>query len=185
MKKLLLVLVLWCWQMPAQEASVEKSIWNIQTGTLGIWLNNESRLSNSVALRTEAGLDAGIFLGGIYDQFDFFMQPVIALEPRWYYNLKKRTEKSKNIAGNSANFVSLKTSYHPDWFIVGGRDNLDIISRVQVVPTWGIRRKIGSHFNYETGLGIGYRYIFGKSAGYESDEQEVAVNLHLRIGYQF
>ncbi len=44
------------------------------------------------------------------------MTPVITAEPRWYYNLNKRVSKSKNIEGNSGNFISLKTSYHPDWF---------------------------------------------------------------------
>ena len=185
MKRLLFILSLCTYCQISAQASVEKSIWNIQTGTLGIWANNESRLSNSVALRTEAGLDAGLFMGGIYDDLGFFLMPVVTIEPRWYYNLRKRGEKSKNISGNSANFLSLKTSYHPDWFIISNKDNVDIISQISIIPTWGIRRQIGKHFNYEAGFGIGYRYIFAKNAGFENDDQEAAVNLHLRIGYRF
>ena len=47
----------------SQNASVEESIFGIQTGILGIWAHNESKLGNSIALRTELGLDAGIFGG--------------------------------------------------------------------------------------------------------------------------
>lgn len=50
---------------------------------------------------------------------------------------------------------------------------------------WGIRRNLGNHFNYETGIGLGYRYIFAKSAGFLENKSEAALNLHLRLGYRF
>jgi hypothetical protein len=62
-----------CLGSAAQHPGVEESTWNIQTGTLGVWANNESRLLNSVALRTEVGLDAGLFMGGIYDSARFHL----------------------------------------------------------------------------------------------------------------
>ncbi|MNX66797.1 hypothetical protein D3C86_979000 [compost metagenome] len=40
----------------AQEISVEKSFFEIQTGFVGLWINNESKLSNSLVLRSELGL---------------------------------------------------------------------------------------------------------------------------------
>ena len=43
------------------KASVEKSIFGIQTGFLGIWINNEVRLSNSFVLRSELGFAAQIW----------------------------------------------------------------------------------------------------------------------------
>ncbi|RZK09618.1 MAG: hypothetical protein EOO46_13300 [Flavobacterium sp.] len=168
-----------------QNASVERSIFNIQAGTFGIWINNEAKLSNHIALKSELGLDAGIFGGSLYEKTGFLLTPVITLEPRWYYNINKRNSHSKNISGNSANFLSLKTSYNPDWFIISNADNLKVVNQISMIPTWGIRRVIGKHFNYEAGFGIGYRYIFAKSAGYLQDESEVAVNVHLRIGYKF
>ena len=64
-------------------------------------------------------------------------------------------------------------------------NNVRIVSDISIVPTWGIRRNIGSHFTYETGIGIGYLYYFAKDAGYAENESDVAVNLHLRIGYRF
>lgn len=71
------------------EASVEKSIFGIETGIFGIWAHNEFRLTNTLALRTELGYDAGIFGGAFYQKTGFIMAPVITLEPRFYYNLSK------------------------------------------------------------------------------------------------
>lgn len=169
----------------SQNASVEESTFGIQTGFLGIWVHNETKLSNSIALRTELGFDSGIWGGDFYSKTGFLMTPVITAEPRLYYNLNKRENKSRRIDGNSGNFVSLKTSYHPDWFVISNTDNVNVISDISIIPTWGIRRNVGKHFTYETGIGIGYRYYFAKSAGYLENEGEADVNLHLRIGYRF
>jgi hypothetical protein len=169
----------------SQNTSVEQSTYGIQTGFLGLWVHNETKLTNSIALRSEIGLDSGIWGGDFYDGTGFLMTPVLSLEPKLYYNLNKRVSKSKRIDGNSGNFISLKTSYHPDWFVISNKDNISVISDISVIPTWGIRRNIGNHFNYETGVGIGYRYIFAKQAGFPKNKSEAAFNLHLRIGYRF
>lgn len=110
---------------------------------------------------------------------------MISLEPRYYYNLKKRILKSKNIKGNSANFLALKLSYHPDWFVISNYDNIKVVSDLSIIPTWGIRRVVAKHLSLEAGAGLGYRYIFAKDAGYANNQSEVAFNLHLRIGYSF
>ena len=187
MKKLFLTLLL-CgltFIVKSQNASVDQSTYGIQTGFLGIWAHNETKLSNTIALRTELGLDSGIWGGDFYDGTGFLLTPVITLEPRFYYNLNKRVNKSRRIDGNSGNFISLKTSYHPDWFVISNTDNISVISDISIVPTWGMRRNIGKHFTYETGIGIGYRYVFAKQAGYVENDSEAAANLHLRIGYRF
>lgn len=169
----------------AQNASVEKSTFGIQIGTLGIWAHREVKLTNEIALRAEIGMDAGFFGGSFYPKNGYLMTPVITLEPRWYYNLDKRVSKSKNISGNSGNFLTLQTSYHPNWFVISNYDNVEIANQISIIPTWGLKRNIGKHFTYETGIGIGYRYIFAESAGYSKNEEEAAANLHLRIGYRF
>lgn len=180
-----LVLIGFTLTVKSQNASVEKSIFGIQTGLFGIWANNESKITSQIALRSEIGFDSGIWGGDYYDRTGFLMTPVITAETRWYYNLNNRINKSKRIDGNSGNFISLKASHHPDWFVISNYDNLKVISDISIVPTWGIRRNIGKHFNYETGIGIGYRYIFAKKAGYLENKSETLLNLHLRIGYRF
>ncbi len=169
----------------SQHASVEQSTYGIQTGAIGIWVHREVKLSGQIALRAEVGMDAGFWGGSFYPETGYLMTPGITLEPRWYYNLNKRISKSKNISGNSGNFLTIQTSYHPNWFVISNYDNVEVADQISIIPTWGIKRNIGNHFTYETGFGIGYRYIFAKSVGYFENEGEAALNLHLRIGYRF
>ena len=80
-------------------------------------------MSDKFALRGELGLDAG-FWGGDFVDDGFILAPVITIEPRFYYNFKKRVEKSKRIDGNSGNFISVKTSFNPDLFTISNNQNL-------------------------------------------------------------
>ncbi|TBN18703.1 hypothetical protein [Hyunsoonleella pacifica] len=169
-----------------QNSSIEQSIFGIQTGFAGFWLHNELRLSNQIALRTELGLDA-------YDNDDFYpdtgflLATVLTVEPRWYYNLNKRKSQSKSITGNSGNFFSLKSSLRLEDLLIefGDDEDVKMVNNFSIIPTWGIRRILGKHFNYEAGAGIGYIHFFAKDAGFSKDKGEVAINLHLRIGYWF
>ena len=187
MKKILLTLSFFTLTLIgiSQNASVEQSTYGIQVGFLGIWGHQESKLSNQIALRTELGLDTGIFGSDVNDVDGLILVPAITLEPRWYYNLNKREKKSRRTDANSGNFISLKTTYHPDWFIISNQDNINFISDITIVPTWGIRRNIGAHFTYETGIGIGYVHYFKEDNVILINESDVAVNLHIRIGYRF
>ena len=187
MKKSALTLILFglTFIAESQNAGVEKSTFGIQTGFLGIWIHNESRLSNEFALRSELGLDTGIYGNDFNDINGFLLAPTLTLEPRWYYNLEKRESKSRRTDGNSGNFISIKTTYHPDWFVISNEDNINFISDISIVPTWGIRRNFGMHFTFETGIGIGYVHYFKEKNVILFGENDVAVNLHLRIGYRF
>lgn len=189
MKKALLIFALCGLTLTAksQNTSVEKSTFGVQTGVLGIWVYNEAKLSNTIALRTELGFDFGIWETTYYDDYNssFLLTPVIVVEPRFYYNLKKRSENSKRIDGNSGNFFALKMGYHPDWFVLFNTDNAPVVSDYSIIPTWGIRRNIGDHFNYEAGIGAGLSHTFAERAGYSKDKTEMELNMHLRIGYRF
>lgn len=169
----------------AQDVSVEKSIFGIQTGAIGLWAHNEARVSNSIALRSEIGVELGFYSSDLVNDSGFFGVPSITLEPRWYYNLKKRVSKSKRIDGNSGNFISIRINYHPDILLNSINDNYNFISDLTIIPTWGIRRNIGKHFNYETAFGIGYVKYFKEANTFFENESDVGVNLHLRIGYRF
>ena len=162
-------------------STVEKSLFNIQTGLLGVWVSHEAGLSNSLVLRTEVGLDG---FGSIGAEEDIFgLAPTINIEPRWYYNIAKRARKGRNTEHNSANFVGLSARYAPDWFFITG-DEGNVYNQVYIVPKWGLRRNIGkSRFNYEFDLGIGY--AFYERTGYNNNASEVVFDTHLRIGYTF
>jgi hypothetical protein len=170
-------------QEKEQSASVEKMVFGIQTGFAGIWVHGEFRLSNKFALRTEIGLDLGIWENNYTNESGLAFAPVITLEPRFYYNLKKRLAKGKRIDGNSGNFIALKTSYNSDLFFIGTSEDIHLEADFMIIPTWGIRRNISQHFNYEAGFGLGY--IHYKEEYYNANNSDVAVNIHARIGYKF
>jgi len=90
------------------------------------------------------------------------MTPVIRLEFRWYYNLNRRVSKSRSIIGNSGNFLTLQTSYSPNWFVILNYNDIVLADQFSIKTTWGIRRNIGNHFIHKTGIGIGYQYILQK-----------------------
>lgn len=172
----------------SQSPSVEKSIYGIQVGFLGVWVHNETKLSNSFALRSEFGLDAGFSRVGYFDADGvegtaYIYTPVITLEPRWYYNLNSRIGKRKSIENNTGNFVGLKISFNPDWFVISNTDGVGIPNQIFIIPKWGIKRSIGSHFTYEAGIGFGYRDIL--DSNYNEEDDHLALDLHLRIGYTF
>lgn len=168
----------------SQNNGVETSLFNFQTGILGTWINNEIQLANNFALRSEIGLDAGAFGGDINENSGFFLTPVVSFEPRWYYNIFKRENKSKNSSNNSANFLTTMISYHPDWFVISNKNNIEVFDQLSFIPKWGVRRNISnSNFNFEAGIGLGYRFYFLKQYGYSKNDGELALDLHVRIGY--
>jgi len=160
-----------------EEASVEKSIFGIQAGIMGIWANNEKKLSNTIALRSEIGFE--MTGGTINDRKDAPIIPlVLTVEPRYYYDIKKRHSKGLRIDNNSATFISVKISYHADWLMLSGKQP----GNIQIMPTYAGRGCIGKHFNYEVGGGIGYQYTF---TSIEKQKNDWSFNIVLRIGYTF
>lgn len=172
---------------------VEKSIYGIQTGFLGAWLYNESRLSNQFALRSQVGFDFRI--GGVreFESFgpneDFYGILHLSLEPRWYYNLVKRVKKGKTIDRNSGNFVALFASTNLESVSFTNNDRIQSLDQIRLVPKWGIRRSLGKNFNYEAGFGIGYAFFLNNTerTGFfpfrNERKSDFTVDIHLRIGF--
>jgi len=198
MKKVAVILILvFNLNLNAQEISVEKSIFGIQVGfgtRAGIWLNNETKLTNSIALRSEIGLENDYTVGTHYEGAGFILQPIVSLEPRYYYNLEKRNSNGKKTNNNSGNYVSVRTSYHPDWFVLNLDDNITKTADLAIVPTWGLKRQIGAHFTYETAVGVGYRVVYVKENSFNGNATNVdedhsrnqyILHLQLAIGYAF
>jgi len=183
---LTIVLFTFVLTLQSQKTSVEKSIFGLQIGAVGVWVHHELKLSNQMVLRSEIGFDINSGNNDFYPDTSFLLTSVLTLEPRWYYNLNKRISKGKRIDANSGNFFSLKTSYHPDLLVISNSDeSINVVPDISIIPTWGLKRNIGKHFNYEAGVGIGYIYYFAKNEGFTKDKGETALNLHLRIGYRF
>jgi len=165
-----------------QNASVEKTIYGVQTGIIGVLGHAEIKLANALALRGELGLELGFSVGAGDDVFALI--PSVILEPRYYYNLNRRLEKDKNISKNSGNFFALSTRYYPDSFVITNADNLEVQSTVAFIPKYGLKRTYWEHFTTEFGLGIGY-YTVLKKEQRTTNDSNVAVDLHIRVGYTF
>ena len=178
------VLVLFPIAMQAQEtseASVEQSIFGIQAGRLGVWGYNESKLTNTIALRSEIGFEiTNVYLFNITQGNELFIPLVLVIEPRYYFDLKKLNSKGLSIENNAASFFSLKIRYHAGWLMLSGKQP----SNLQIIPTFASRTNIGKNFNFEIGGGMGYQYIFTSNLK-EEEKDFWAFNLVLRIGYLF
>lgn len=165
----------------AQEASVENSTCGIQVGISPLSIYNELKMTNTLALRTE------LAFGFSYSLTQWTVMPVLIVEPRYYYNLKKRLEKGKRIDGNSGNRISVLMGYEPG--VVLSSNNKKTYPSFNVMPSWGIRRNIGQHFNYEVGLGLGYGWTFSEypigDAIVRPNTHGVVYGIRLGIGYQF
>jgi hypothetical protein len=113
------------------------------------------------------------------------MAPELTLEPRWYYNVKKRNSKNLDISNNSANFFTIKTSFRSNVFEISNFDENRAENSIAIIPKWGIRRNIDKNFNYEIGIGIGYLSFINQKYVTLSDSDGITVDAHIRIGYNF
>lgn len=186
MKKIIFLVILLYFTniLFGQNKKIEKSIFNIQVGLLGTWFNNEARLTSNISLRSEIGLDVAIFGGERFGNTKIFFAPVFSLEPRWYYNFQNRISKNRHTSNNSANFFTIKTSYHPDWFVIPN-NIINVENQISIIPKWGIRRAFfQSKFNYECGIGLGYERFLA-TEGFNNNNGSIALDIHLRIGLNF
>jgi hypothetical protein len=109
------------------------------------------------------------------------------IRTRWYYNSQKRASNKKDITNNSAKFFTLKTSFRFSLFEISGFDDdrKSVENSFAFIPKWGIRRSISKSFNYELVAGIGYIHFINQKYFKTYDNNGIAIDLHLRIGYNF
>ncbi len=82
--------------------------------------------------------------------------PRIHVEPRYYYNIKKRHAKGKNTAFNSANYFSIAISREFEGFDFGAiRDSPEHV--IRMLPSLGLRRVLANHFTIDLSIFAGYK----------------------------
>lgn len=163
-------------------SSVEYSIFNIQTG-FGLWVNNEARWSDQVAIRSEIGLNGAFQISG--NESSHALVPGISIEPRWYYNLDKRNKQGKTIKNNSANYWSVKTFYLSDSFVFATNSAELESDQLNITLSWGFKRNFSNHWHYELGVGLGIDALYDKEAhSLESHNSNLVGSLTVRIGYK-
>ncbi len=184
-------------KLNAQESALEQSIFGIETGILGLWAYNETRISDQVVLRSEVGLSSKIVLRMVDEtnwlcslfftcyRFELIFVPVLSVEPRFYYNIDKRREQNKKTIGNSANFIAFKARYYPNFFTISNFP-IETVSSFTTTTSWGLRRAIGiSKFHYETALGFSYNYYLSNSQSINHQKNYFLPYFNFRLGYRF
>lgn len=198
-KKYFLAISLFCFFHNFYAQVVDESLNGIQTGFLGVWWHNETKIAQRWALRTEIGYEAPLFstteaefkkLDFYKNQYPLFL-PMISLEPRWYYNSRKRQGNSKNTFHNSGNFASIAARYYPEILAYSPRGINEVDGGFFIVPSWGIRRNIDHRWNFEIAIGVGVDLTETfRSKNYEGtivteDFEDLLFNIHIRIGYKY
>jgi hypothetical protein len=195
MKKLLILVFAFStlFQLQAQidstdsTVSVRDKFWGIQTNGLELLYYQEHKLTPSIAIRGEAGFTNAFFSSGgatRENTSDFFTLLNFSAEPKWYYNLKKRSAKGKSTAFNAGNYIGLRTSYSPKWVVLSSMNKnlIDADHTITIVPTFGMRRNLGKLFDFELGLGVGYGFYFDGSENYF--DNSLFIIPHLRFGFK-
>ena len=156
----------------SEKFSVENSIFSIQTGYFGTWINHELKINKTIALRTELGTEYKLKFA-IKQSFDSLKNQVsLFLEPKYYFNLTKRKNKNKNVKNNAGNYVSLRTNVNISNNLEKGE-----IYFYNLTPTFGVRRNITTHFNLELSFGYGVNY--------SNSLLTIEAMPSLRLGYVF
>ena len=166
-------------QYMPEVASVEKSIFGIQFSSIGFWVNNEKKMSNTIALRSEIGFRTTNIRTGnpIYSKGNEpFIPLALILEPRYYYQLKRRYSQRLRIDNNTGHYLSLMIRHNAGWFMLSGSQP----SNIEIIPSIALRENIGKHFNFEMGGGMGYQHTF---TSIKEEKEYWAFNIVLRIGY--
>lgn len=98
----------------------------------------------------------------------------LAIEPRFYYNLKKRHRNGKRTWGNSGGYLSACFGYSFPIAISSGVKTAHIYV---ITPYWGFRR-VWKHFLFDLSGGAGYiKSSNGNSAIYPT--------VRIGLGYRF
>lgn len=165
--------------------TLEKSFNSIEVGILGISFSNESKITNTIALKSSLSFGATLWLDE-NSQLKPALVPIISVLPKYYYNIDKRISKSKKIKFNSANYFGLDINYVPNWFVIAyTNNNFTTIDHISIIPKYGFRRNISnSNFNYELNFGIGY-FNYLNNYALKEDNHRIIPNLEFKISYSF
>lgn len=115
-----------------------------------------------------------IYAGYSNTRFYHLLSAYLAVEPRYYYNLEKRSRMEKQTAGNSGGYLSVEALYG---FPLAVSRNIDTSHILSVTPYWGFRR-VWNHFLLDVSGGLG---LLATSDG------DAYLNLAFRLGlgYKF
>lgn len=169
------------------QSTVEPVITGLQFNLGNIAVFHERALNDRVTLRFQANLGLGISGRSFGDNVDIdaYLTPTLRVEPRYYYNLAKREAKGKRTTNNGGNFISVKTEYQLPFFLAATNPERNLRGQVSVIPRWGIRRDLGSGWDFELGLGAGLRVASYQQGSSRRTDINRALDVEWKFGFRF
>lgn len=91
--------------------------------------------------------------------FGLSLAPALEVDATWYYNLLRRQAAGYNVAGNIANYITLRVSPITMANLVA-TSGYNRYAYSSALVAWGARRRLGSSlmYHYQIGLSAGYMY---------------------------
>lgn len=168
---LLIILIICSYNLLAQSPKVESSH---SIKLIGLSYSYEHPIAEQSTLNFELMFSGGFGSGYLQDHY-WVIAPVLRVEPRYYHNFIKRYIKRKKTINNSANYVAFSLDYQPGMSI--GK-NAEAKQYLQIVPKYGLKRTMGSHFIFEVAAGVGAYVV-------ENARWAGVVAVDLKLGYAF
>lgn len=175
MKKIIFIIIsfLFIQTSKAQDSvSVEKSLIGVSASPFGgLFFNYEAKLSREWTLLSNVGIYYDYDKGSSPNSKGYSIGPLLGLEPRWYYNLDRRTRLAKNTKFNTGNYWSLDINYYPKVVLATNQSYYGFSNAVYFLPSYGIRRTISKHLYFDGSLFTGYSNVFGYSTRPNSSQE--------------
>ena len=175
--------------------SVEKSLIGTSVSPLGsLSFDYEVKLSKEWTLLSNIGFSYD------YDKENnssnskgYSLRPFLVLEPRWYYNIDRRSKLSKNIKFNTGNYWSLDIKYSPKSVLATNQFYYEFSNAVYFLPSYGLRRTISKNIYFDGSLYAGYSYVLNNETFPASNSESYSFRnggyfhfgLKLRVGLNF
>lgn len=112
----------------------------------------EKSLTNSTSANLDANLSFGFTVNN--NKTTILTAPFLRGQYRYYYNLKKRVAKGKDISNNSGGFLALNSSYY--FKPVGNDVYISSYDGFTFGGVWGFQKTYKSGINLSANTGLGY-----------------------------
>jgi hypothetical protein len=173
-KAILVIIFVFCYasNIIAQNARTHKSH-SIKGPILGLSYSYEHPVSPQSVINFELMATGG--WSTFMNETAWIIGPSFRVEPRYYYNLKRRFQNDKKTKNNSANYLAFSVDYAPG---IGFGKDAEIDQYFMFAPKYGLKRTIGRHFIFELAAGIGGGII-------EDEGISALIVFDLKLGYAF
>ena len=161
----------------AQAQDVLKDNFNIELNLIGIGVNYEKTIADNFTVNGQIGY-AGSLFKGVTKDVEYLFTTIIEVEPRFYHNFSKRVQKGKKTTNNSANYFGLGLTFIPDWLTTNNERNIKVAQSFNLIPKYGLRRRISGGLSFDFAFGIGYQWNENRDNGFIPE-------LELGLSYSF